>query len=84
MIYGLWGIVYLTRMVRLEVARWGVAEWIQRPLVMFEVRGSNLGHPISKNTTSLPQSPKGSPRSRAHPRNSELSERGGVKPKKVK
>ena len=36
-------------------------------------------HSISKNTTSLPQSPIGSLRSRAHTRISELSERGGVK-----
>ena len=38
-------------------------------------------HSISKNATSLPKSPWGSSRSRAHPRISELSERGGVKQK---
>ena len=27
-----------------QVARWGVAEWIERPLLMLEVRGSNPGH----------------------------------------
>ena len=36
-------------------ARWGVVEWIERPLLMLEVRGSNPGHSISKNTTSLPE-----------------------------
>ena len=36
------------------IARWGVAEWIERPLLMLEVWGSNLGHSASKNTTSLP------------------------------
>ena len=51
-------------------------EWIEHPLLMLVVRGSNHGHSISKNTTSLPQSPRGSPRSRAHPRISELSVRG--------
>ena len=30
-------------------------EWIERPLLMLEVRGSNPGHSASKNTTSLPQ-----------------------------
>ena len=54
-------------------------EWIERPLVMLEVRVSSPGHSISKNTTSLSQSPRGSLRSRAHPQNSELSRRGGVK-----
>ena len=39
------------------MARWGVAEWIERPLLMLEVRGSNPGHSASKNTTSLPQNP---------------------------
>ena len=37
------------------IARWGVVEWIERPLLMLEVRGSNPGHSISKNTTSLPK-----------------------------
>ena len=50
------------------MARWSVVEWIERPLLMLEVQGSNPGHSISKNTTSLPRSPKGSPRSWAHPR----------------
>ena len=36
-------------------ARWGVVEWIEHPLLMLEVRGSNPGHSISKNTTSLPE-----------------------------
>ena len=40
-------------------ARWGVAEWIERPLLMLEVRGSNPGHSASKNTTSLPRNPRG-------------------------
>merc|ERR1711884_987841 len=35
------------------LARWGVAEWIERPLLMLEVWGSNPGHSASKNTTSL-------------------------------
>ena len=39
------------------LARWGVAEWIERPLLILEVRGSNL-HSASKNTTSLPRSLK--------------------------
>ena len=39
-------------------ARWGVAEWIERPLLMLEVRGSNPGPSASKNTTSLPRSLK--------------------------
>ena len=30
-------------------------EWIEHPLLMLEVRGSNPGHSISKNTTSLPE-----------------------------
>ena len=62
--------------IELCLARWGVVECIERPLLMLEVRGSNPGHSISKNTTSLPRSPRGSPRSRAHPRISELSVRG--------
>ena len=37
------------------LARWGVVEWIEHPLLMLEVRGSNPGHSISKNTTSLPE-----------------------------
>ena len=40
-------------------ARWGVTEWIERPLLMLEVRGSNPGHSASKNTTSLPRNPRG-------------------------
>ena len=64
-------------------ARWGVAEWIERPLLMLEVRGSNPGNSASK-TTSLPPKPNGSPRSRAHPWTSELRVRGGVKQKKKK
>ena len=36
-------------------ARWGVVEWIERPLLMLEVRGSNPGQSISKNTASLPE-----------------------------
>ena len=36
----------------------------------------------SENTTSLPQSPRGSLRSQEHRQISELSEAGGVKPKK--
>ena len=63
------------------LARWGVVEWIERPLIMLKVRGSNPGHSISKNTISLHRSPRSSLRSRAHPRISELSERGRVKPK---
>ena len=39
--------------------------------------------PAKKNTTSLPRSPGGPPKSQAHPRISELSEMGGVKPKKI-
>ena len=31
-----------------QLARWGVAEWIERPLLMLEVRGSNPGHSASK------------------------------------
>ena len=34
--------------------RWGVVEWIEH-LRMLKVRGSNPGHSISKNTTSLPE-----------------------------
>ena len=33
-------------------ARWGVVEWIERPLLMLEVRGSNPVHSASKNTTN--------------------------------
>ena len=40
------------------LARWGVAKWIERPLLMLEIRGSNPGHSASKNTTSLPRSLK--------------------------
>ena len=86
----LWGAIIVTLtcffllqevniMVSIRVVRWGVVEWIERPLLMLEVRGLNLCYSISKNTFSLPRSPRGSPRSRAHPRISELSERGGVK-----
>ena len=39
-------------------ARWGVAEWIERPLLMPEVQSSNPGHSASKNTTFLPRSLK--------------------------
>ena len=42
----------------ITLARWGVAEWIERPLLMLEVWGSNPGHSASKNTTSLPRSQK--------------------------
>ena len=48
----------------------GLVEWIQHPLLILKVQGSNPGHSFSKNTTSLPQSLI-----------SELSERGGVKQK---
>ena len=30
-------------------------EMIERPLLLLEVRGSNPGHSISKNTTSFPE-----------------------------
>ena len=30
-------------------------EWIEHSLLMLEVRGSNPGNAISRNTTSLPQ-----------------------------
>ena len=40
-------------------ARWGVAEWIERTLLMLEVRGSSPSHSASKNTTSLPRNPRG-------------------------
>ena len=56
-------------------------EWIEHPLLMLELRGSNPGHSISINTTSLPRNPRGSPRSRALPQISKWSERGGVKQK---
>ena len=36
-----------------EFARWGVAEWIERPLLMLEVRDSNPGHSASKNIPLL-------------------------------
>ena len=42
-----------------KLARWGVAEWIERPLLMLEVRGSNPSHYASKNTTSLHRNPRG-------------------------
>ena len=54
----------------------GLAEWIEHPLLMLEVRGSNPAP--SENTTSLPRSPRSSPRSRVHRQISELSEGGGV------
>ena len=57
-------------------------EWIRRPLLMLEVQGSSPGHSISKNTSSLPRSPRGSLRSRAHPWISELSVRGQGQTKK--
>ena len=43
----------------LEEPGGAMAEWIERPLLMLEVRGSNPGHSASKNTTSLPQNPIG-------------------------
>ena len=36
-------------------ARWGVAEWIERPLLMLEVRGSNPGHSASKIPLLYPE-----------------------------
>ena len=47
-----------------------------------DARGSGFNPAPSENTASLPRSPRGSPRSWAHRRISELSEGGGVKPKK--
>ena len=47
-----WSVIFQNR------ARWGLAEWIERPLLMLEVRGSNSGHSASKITTSLPRSLK--------------------------
>ena len=45
------------------MARWSVVEWIERPLLMLEVQGSNLGHSISKNTTSYTlEAPRGAGR----------------------
>ena len=58
-----------------EIVHVGLAEWIKHPLKMLEVRGSNTTP--SENTTSLPRSPKGSPR--AHRLISVLSEGDGVK-----
>ena len=57
-------------------ARWGVAEWIERPLLMLEVQGSNPGHSASKKYPFFTPKPNGSPRSQAHPQISELSVRG--------
>ena len=55
----------------------GLAEWIEHPLLMLEVRGSNPGP--SENTTSLPWSPsRCSPRSWAHCQISNLREGGGA------
>ena len=59
--------------VTLESARWGVVEWMERPLLMLEVWGSNPGHSTSKKYHFLTPKPKGSPRSRAHLQISELS-----------
>ena len=36
-------------------ARWGVVEWIERPLLMLEVRGSNSGHSASKIPLLYPE-----------------------------
>ena len=44
-----------SEIVKCSIARWGMVEWIEHPLLMLEVRGSNPGHSISKNTTSLPE-----------------------------
>ena len=41
----------------INLAKWGVVEWIEHPLLMLEVRGSNPGNSISKNNTSLPPKP---------------------------
>ena len=49
-----------------------------------DVLGLGFNHAPSENTTSLPRSPRGSPRSRAYYRISELNEGGGVKQKMVK
>ena len=40
------------------IARWGVAEWIEHPLLMLKVWGSNPDHSASQNTTSLPRNPR--------------------------
>ena len=58
----------------------GLAEWIEHHLLMLEAQGLNPA--LSENSTSLPQSPRGSLRSPAHHQISESSEGGGVKPKK--
>ena len=36
-------------------AKWDVAEWIERPLLMLEVRGSNPGHSASKIPLLYPE-----------------------------
>ena len=37
------------------MARWGVAEWIERLLLMLEVQGSNPGHSASKIPLLYPE-----------------------------
>ena len=62
-----------TMCVHVELAE----EWVEPPLLILEVRGSNTAP--SESTTSLPR--RCSQRSRVHRRISELSEGGGVKQK---
>ena len=58
-------------------------EWIERPLLMLEVRGSNPGHSATKNTTSLPRNPRVVPiRGRVQLRILELGDEAGEKQKK--
>ena len=74
-------LLYYRRSLYFKVVHFGLAEWIQHPLLVLEVRGSNPTP--SENTTSLPPKlPRGSPKSRAHRRISELNEGGGETPKK--
>ena len=58
----------------------GLANWIELPHLMLQVRGSNPAQ--FENTTFLPQTPRGSQRSRLHRRISKLIEGGGMKLKK--
>ena len=73
------GILFLS-----SLARWGVAEWIKRPLLMLEVWGSNPGHSASKNTTSLPRTLEVPIRGRVQLRILELGDEAGEKQKKNK
>ena len=66
-----------------NTARWGLAEWIERPLLMLKVRGSNPGHSASKNPLLYPETLEVPIRGRVQLRILELGDEAGEKQKKI-